>query len=47
VLAEMGEVDGAMLDLAEYLAHSPKATDRTAIGERLLALRERGSGPLH
>jgi len=47
VLAEMGEVAGAMLDLAEYLAHSPKATDRTAIGERLLALRERGSGPLH
>jgi regulator of sirC expression with transglutaminase-like and TPR domain len=47
VLAEMGEVAGAMLDLAEYLAHSPKATDRTAVGERLLALRERGSGPLH
>jgi regulator of sirC expression with transglutaminase-like and TPR domain len=47
VLAEMGEVDAAMLDLAEYLAHAPKATDRTAVGERLLALRERGSGPLH
>jgi regulator of sirC expression with transglutaminase-like and TPR domain len=47
VLAEMGEVAGAMLDLAEYLAHSPKGTDRTAVGERLLALRERGSGPLH
>jgi len=47
VLAELGQVDAAMLDLAEYLAHSPKAPDRTAIGERLLALREPGTGPLH
>jgi regulator of sirC expression with transglutaminase-like and TPR domain len=47
VQAELGAVDAALLDLGAYLAHCPQATDREAIGQRLLALRERGAGPLH
>jgi regulator of sirC expression with transglutaminase-like and TPR domain len=47
VQADLGEVDAASLDLAVYLAHEPEAADRVAIGERLLALRGPGSGPLH
>ncbi|MEO8155270.1 MAG: tetratricopeptide repeat protein [Rhizobacter sp.] len=47
VQAELGAVDAAVIDLADYLAHAPDAADRTAVGERLLALREPGSGHLH
>ena len=47
VQADLGALDAASLDLAEYLAHAPEAADRVSIGERLLALREPGSGPLH
>jgi regulator of sirC expression with transglutaminase-like and TPR domain len=47
VQADLGEVDAASHDLAVYLAHEPEAADRVAIGERLLALRGPGSGPLH
>ena len=47
VQAELGAVDAAVLDLADYLAHAPEAADRTAVGERLLTLREPGSGPIH
>lgn len=45
--AELGAVDAAALDLGAYLAHCADAPDREAIGERLMALREPGSGPLH
>ncbi|GAB4561964.1 MAG: tetratricopeptide repeat protein [Rhizobacter sp.] len=47
VQAELGALDAAALDLAEYLSHSPQAIDRVAIGERLLALRDPGSGHFH
>lgn len=47
VQAELGALDAAALDLAEYLARCPQAADRDAIGQRLLALREPGSGPVH
>ncbi|MBC7991692.1 MAG: transglutaminase family protein [Rhizobacter sp.] len=47
VQAELGALEAAALDLAEYLSHSPQASDRIAIGERLLALREHGSGRFH
>lgn len=47
VQAELGAMDAAALDLAEYLSHSPQAIDRVAIGERLLALRDPGSGHFH
>ena len=47
VQAELGALEAAALDLAEYLSHSPQAIDRVAIGERLLALRDPGSGRFH
>jgi len=47
VQAELGALEAAALDLAEYLSHSPQAIDRVAIGERLLALRDPGSGHFH
>ncbi|MGY4828296.1 SirB1 family protein [Sphaerotilaceae bacterium SBD11-9] len=47
VHAELGALEAATHDLADYLAHAPEAADRQAIGERLLALREPGRGPLH
>jgi len=47
VQAELGALDAAAMDLADYLAHMPEAADRAAIGQRLLALREPGAGPLH
>lgn len=47
VQAELGALEAASHDLAEYLSHSPQAADRVAIGERLLALRDRDSGRLH
>ncbi len=47
VQAELGALEAAALDLAEYLSHAPQAGDRVAIGERLLALREHGSGRFH
>ncbi len=47
VQAEMGALEAASHDLAEYLSHSPQAADRVDIGERLLALRDRDSGRLH
>lgn len=47
VQAELGALEAAALDLAEYLSHSPQASDRVAIGERLLALRDPGSGHFH
>jgi regulator of sirC expression with transglutaminase-like and TPR domain len=47
VQAELGVLEAASHDLAEYLSHSPQAADRVAIGERLLALRDRDSGRLH
>ncbi len=45
--AELGAVDAAALDLGAYLAHCADAPDRDAIGQRLMALREPGQGPLH
>ncbi len=45
--AELGASQAAALDLAEYLAHCPQAYDRDAIGQRLMALRQRGSDTLH
>jgi regulator of sirC expression with transglutaminase-like and TPR domain len=47
VQVELGALDAAAHDLAEYLSHSPQASDRVAIGERLLALRDPGSGHFH
>lgn len=47
VQAELGALEAASHDLVEYLSHSPQAADRVAIGERLLALRDRDSGRLH
>jgi regulator of sirC expression with transglutaminase-like and TPR domain len=47
VQADLGAIDAAVLDLADYLAHRPQAPDRDAIGERLLSLRHPGAGPLH
>ena len=47
VQVELGAVDAAVIDLADYLAHVPEATDRIAIGEHLMALRQPGSGRLH
>jgi regulator of sirC expression with transglutaminase-like and TPR domain len=47
VLADLGAVDAAVHDLGAYLAHSPQASDREAIGQRVLSLREPGAGPLH
>jgi regulator of sirC expression with transglutaminase-like and TPR domain len=45
--AELGALDAAALDLGAYLAHCSDAPDRDAIGQRLMALREPGRGPLH
>ena len=45
--AELGAAQAAALDLTEYLAHCPQAPDRDAIGQRLMALRQRGSDTLH
>lgn len=45
--AELGAVDAAVLDLGAYLVHCADAPDRDAIGQRLMALREPGRGPLH
>ncbi len=47
VQAEMGALNAAALDLGDYLAHAPEAADHAAIGKRLLALKDRDSGPLH
>lgn len=47
VQAELGEADAALLDLGAYLAHCPDALDRDAIGQRLMALGQPGSGSLH
>lgn len=47
VQAELGALGAASQDLADYLSHAPEAPDRAAVGRRLLALREPGSGPLH
>lgn len=47
VQVELGSLEAAVLDLTEYLSHSPQAADRVAIGERLLALRNHGSGHFH
>jgi regulator of sirC expression with transglutaminase-like and TPR domain len=47
VQAELGALDAAAHDLGEYLRHSADAADREAIGQRLMTLRERGTGPLH
>ena len=47
VQADLGTIDAAVLDLAEYLAHCPQAPDRDAVGQRLLDLRQAGNGPLH
>jgi len=47
VQVELGAREAAALDLAEYLSHAPQAGDRVAIGERLLALRDPGSGHFH
>lgn len=47
VQLELGALEAASHDLAEYLSHSPQAPDRVAIGERLLALRDHDSGRLH
>jgi regulator of sirC expression with transglutaminase-like and TPR domain len=47
VHAELGAVDAASIDLADYLSHAPQAADRVAIGKRLLALRDHDSGRLH
>lgn len=45
--AELGAFDAALHDLGAYLAHNPQAPDRDVIGQRLLALRQPGGGPLH
>ncbi len=47
VQAELGALEAAALDLADYLSHAPQASDRVTIGERLLALRDHGSGHFH
>jgi regulator of sirC expression with transglutaminase-like and TPR domain len=47
VQVKLGATDAAAHDFADYLGHCPEAPDRDAIGRRLMALRERGRGPLH
>jgi regulator of sirC expression with transglutaminase-like and TPR domain len=45
VRAEIGDLDGAVDDLAAYVGHNPHADDARAINARLAELR--GSAPLH
>jgi regulator of sirC expression with transglutaminase-like and TPR domain len=45
VRAEIGDLDGAVDDLAAYVGHSPDADDARAINDRLAELR--GPAPLH
>jgi regulator of sirC expression with transglutaminase-like and TPR domain len=45
--AELGAAEAAAVDLGAYLAHCADAPDREAIGQRLMALRHPGQGPLH
>lgn len=46
-LAELGQYDAAVSDLATYLQHVSDAPDREMIVKRLAALPRRGSEPLH
>lgn len=45
--AELGAAEAAAIDLGVYLAHCPQAPDRADVGQRLMALRQAGSGPFH
>jgi regulator of sirC expression with transglutaminase-like and TPR domain len=45
--AAIGRIDRAADDLAAYLEHMPQAEDRSAIAERLRALRSAGRPRLH
>ena len=45
--AEIGLVEHAARDLADYLQHVPQAEDRAAIDERLRSLRDAGRPRLH
>jgi regulator of sirC expression with transglutaminase-like and TPR domain len=45
VRAEIGDLDGAVDDLAAYVGHCPHADDARAINDRLAELR--GAAPLH
>jgi regulator of sirC expression with transglutaminase-like and TPR domain len=45
VRAEIGDLEGAVDDLAAYVGHSPHADDARAINDRLAELR--GAAPLH
>lgn len=45
--AELGRWDAAVDDLDAYLAHSPRAHDRSAIAERAAELRAQGRPRLH
>jgi regulator of sirC expression with transglutaminase-like and TPR domain len=47
VQVKLGAAAAAAHDFGDYLAHCPDAPDRDAIGRRLMALRDRGTGPLH
>lgn len=46
-LAELGQIDAALIDLDDYLRRAPDARDHAAVSHRVAALRHRPRPPLH